>query len=238
MENNDSNAIELNLDGLVGPTHHYGGLGIGNLASQQHRHEASNPRAAALECIAKMRLLVDLGIPQAVLPPQERPLVHALRQVGFSGNDGCVLAKAARDATDLLSAATSTSSMWAANAATVSPATDTADGRLHLTPANLISQWHRSLETPQTAAFLQQIFADPDHFVHHAPLPAALAFADEGAANHLRLAPTHAATGIELFVYGRNTSLRASSQLPARQSLAASQSVARLHGLASSGRSR
>ena len=233
MGNNDFTAVELNLDGLVGPTHHYGGLGMGNLASQQHRHEISNPRAAALEGIAKMRVLVDLGIPQAVLPPQERPLVAALRQLGFSGTDTSVLATAARDAPDLLSAAASTSSMWAANAATVSPAADTADGRLHLTPANLVSQWHRSLETPQTAAVLRQIFAAPDHFVHHAPLPAALAFADEGAANHTRLALAHAAAGIELFVYGRDTAPRAGCQLPARQSLAASQAVARLHSLRS-----
>ena len=225
-------AVELNLDGLVGPTHHYGGLGIGNLASQRHRHEVSNPRAAALEGIAKMRLLVSLGIPQAVLPPQERPLVPALRRLGFSGDDAAVLTAAARTAPDLLSAAASTSSMWAANAATVSPSADTIDSRVHLTPANLTSQWHRSLETPRTAAVLKQIFADPAEFLHHDPLPNAVAFADEGAANHTRLAPAHGKAGIELFVFGRDAAASASSRQPARQSLAASQAVARLHGLA------
>ena len=224
--------IELNLDGLVGPTHHYGGLGIGNLASQRHRHEVANPRAAALEGIAKMRLLVSLGIAQGVLPPQQRPLVPALRRVGFTGDDATVLAAAAREAPDLLSAAASTSSMWAANAATISPSADTADGRLHLTPANLVSQWHRSLETTATARVLRQIFPDPKHFCHHDPLPAAVGFADEGAANHTRLAPSHGEPGIELFTYGRAADEHSTSRFPARQSLAASQAIARLHGLA------
>jgi succinylarginine dihydrolase len=224
--------VELNLDGLVGPTHHYGGLGVGNLASQRHRHEVANPRAAALEGIAKMRLLVDLGIPQGVLPPQERPLVPALRQIGFAGDDAAVLAAAAREAPELLSAAASTSSMWAANAATISPSADTADGRLHLTPANLVSQWHRSLETAATAAVLRQIFRASEHFCQHDPLPAAVGFADEGAANHTRLSPNHGSSGIELFTYGREADEHSTSRFPARQSLAASQAIARLHGLA------
>jgi succinylarginine dihydrolase len=225
-------AVELNLDGLVGPTHHYGGLGLGNVASQRHRHEVSNPRAAALEGIAKMRHLVSLGIPQAVLPPQERPLVSALRRVGFAGDDAAVLSAAAREAPDLLSAAASTSSMWAANAATLSPAADTPDGRVHLTPANLVSQFHRSLEPPATARVLARIFADESRFAHHAPLPAALPFADEGAANQMRLCRSHGERGLEVFVYGREADTRPGGRYPARQSLAASQAVARLHGLA------
>jgi succinylarginine dihydrolase len=225
-------AVELNLDGLVGPTHHYGGLGLGNVASQRHRHEVSNPRAAALEGIAKMRLMVSLGIPQAVLPPQERPLVSALRRVGFAGDDARVLTAAARAAPELLSAVASTSSMWAANAATVSPAADTADGRVHLTPANLVSQFHRSLEPAATARVLARIFADESRFAHHAPLPAALPFADEGAANQMRLCPAHGERGLEVFVYGREGDTRPGGRHPARQSLAASEAVARLHGLA------
>lgn len=225
-------AIELNLDGLVGPTHHYGGLGLGNVASQRHRHEVSNPRAAALEGIAKMRLLASLGIPQAVLPPQERPLVSALRLVGFSGDDDRVLAAAVREVPELLSAVASTSSMWAANAASISPSADTPDGRLHLTPANLVSQFHRSLEPPATARVLARIFADESRFAHHAPLPAALPFADEGAANQMRLCPAHGEPGLEVFVFGREGDARAGGRHPARQSLAASKAVARLHGLA------
>ena len=225
-------ALELNLDGLVGPTHHYGGLGLGNIASLRHRHDVSNPRAAALEGIAKMRLMVSLGIPQAVIPPQERPLVSALRRLGFAGDDARVLADAARTAPELLSAVSSTSSMWAANAATVTPAADSPDGRVHLTPANLVSQFHRSLEVPATATVLDRIFADRARFTLHAPLPAALPFADEGAANQLRLCPTHGDRGLEVFVFGREAEIRPGGRYAARQSLAASQAVARLHGLA------
>jgi len=224
-------AFEVNFDGLVGPTHHYAGLGLGNLASEEHRHEPSDPRGAALEGLAKMRLLHELGVPQGVLPPQERPLVPVLRELGFSGNDAAVLARAAREAPDLLAAASSTSSMWAANAATVSPSADTADGRVHLTPANLVSQFHRSLEVPATTAVLRQVFADPERFVVHDPLPAALALADEGAANHTRLAPAHGEPGLELFVFGRAGDTSPGGRFPARQALAASQAVARRHGL-------
>lgn len=224
-------ALELNLDGLVGPTHHYGGLGLGNVASNRHRHELSNPKAAALEGIAKMRLVASLGIPQGVLPPQERPLLSALRRVGFRGDDAAVLSVAAREAPDLLSAVASSSSMWAANAATISPAADTPDGRIHLTPANLVSQFHRSLEPPATAAVLGRIFPDPARFVHHAALPSTMPFTDEGAANQLRLSSTHGEPGVEVFVYGREGESRPGSSHPARQSLAASRAVARLHGL-------
>lgn len=227
-----SSAIELNLDGLVGPTHHYGGIGLGNLASQRHRHEVANPRAAALEGLAKMRLLCELGLRQAVLPPLARPDVTALRRIGFFGSDSDVLAAAGHTAPELLSGAASTSSMWAANAATLSPSADTGDGRVHITPANLVSQWHRSLETFDTATILRTIFADDRHFAHHPPLPATTAFADEGAANHMRLATSHGLPGIEIFTFGRDgPAAAAGSRFPARQSRDASAAVARLHGL-------
>jgi succinylarginine dihydrolase len=227
-----STSVEVNFDGLVGPTHHYAGLGVGNLASQRHRHEASSPRAAALEGLAKMRLMLDLGIPQGVLPPQERPLMPALRRIGFEGDDAGVLATALREAPDLLASCASTSSMWAANAATVSAATDTADGRVHVTPANLVSQFHRSLEAPATTALLRTIFHDSGRFVVHDPLPSAAGLADEGAANHMRLAPSHGHPGIEILVYGRDGEGRAvGHRFSGRQTLLASQCVARRHGL-------
>ncbi len=34
-----------------------------------------------------MKALADAGYPQAVIPPQERPNVPLLRQLGFSGSD-------------------------------------------------------------------------------------------------------------------------------------------------------
>src|SRR5436305_11205612 len=143
-------AFEVNFDGLVGPTHNYAGLSHGNLASQRSRHRVSNPRAAALEGLAKMKLLADLGVRQAVLPPHERPDVGMLRRLGFSGSDADVLGKAHRADPALLAACSSASAMWAANAATVSPSADAADGRVHFTPATLVAQRHRPLGPGQT----------------------------------------------------------------------------------------
>jgi succinylarginine dihydrolase len=225
-----SDAIEVSFDGLVGPTHHYGGLGPGNLASARHRSQASNPRAAALQGLAKMRLLMELGARQGVLPPHERPSIAALRRLGFEGGDAQVLERARRDAPELLSACASASAMWAANAATVSPAADTSDGRVHFTPANFPTELHRALEPPTTAAVLRKIFRDPARFAHHEPLPACGWLADEGAANHLRLAERHGEPGVEVFVYGRAAREEAPRRFPARQTLEAAEAVARLHG--------
>lgn len=225
-------AWEANFDALVGPTHHCGGLSVGNLASQQHAGGVSNPRAAALQGLAKMKALVDRGFLQAVLPPQERPAIAVLRRLGFAGSDAAILAAARREAPALLSQVSSASSMWAANAATVSPSADTADGRVHLTPANLCSHLHRAIETPATARILQAVFPEGTHFAHHAPLPACTTLGDEGAANHSRLCADHGAPGVELFVYGREGGGEASARFPARQTRAASEAVARLHGLA------
>src|SRR5918999_1517220 len=187
MSETSEPAHELNLDGLVGPTHSYAGLSYGNLASQQNRREVSNPREAALQGLAKMKLLADLGVPQAVLPPQERPDVEALRRLGFGGTDAQVLEKAGREDPALLAACCSASGMWAANAATVSPSADAADGRVHFTPANLASTLHRSIETATTSAMLRRIFPDESQFAHHPALPASAVLGDEGAANHVRL---------------------------------------------------
>src|SRR4051812_20244371 len=159
-------ATEVNFDALVGPTHNYAGLAHGNLASRLHGGSASNPRAAALEGLAKMKLLANLGLRQAVLPPQHRPDLDALRRLGFTGSDAQVMEAAYRHDPVLLAACCSASATWAANAATVSPSADTADGRVHFTPANLISQFHRSLEPVTTAAALRAIFAEPALFMH------------------------------------------------------------------------
>ena len=225
---------EANFDGLVGPTHHYGGLSFGNVASERHAGRVSNPREAALQGLAKMRALAARGFRQAVLPPHERPDLGLLRRVGFSGDDAAVLAAAARSAPELLAQASSASAMWAANAATVSPGADTADGRVHFTPANLCSTLHRSLEPPTTARVLRAIFPEGPCFAHHPPLPAAAPLADEGAANHTRLCSDHGAPGVELFVYGRSGARcePAPRRYPARQTREASEAVARLHGLA------
>lgn len=226
-------AIEANFDGLVGPTHSYAGLAKGNTASAKHATQPSNPRAAARQGLDKMRRLADLGLAQGVLPPQERPHLATLRALGFSGRDADILRRARREAPGLLAAVSSASAMWTANAATVSPGADTSDGRVHFTPANLASHLHRSLEPAVTAEVLRATFPDPRHFMHHAPLPAAPETSDEGAANHTRLCAEHGLPGLELFVYGRGGEDGAPpTKEPARQSLTASEAVARLHGLA------
>jgi succinylarginine dihydrolase len=224
-------AVEINFDGIVGPTHNYAGLSYGNLASQKYVNQPSNPRQAALEGLAKMKMLADLGIKQAVLPPHERPDIFTLRRLGFTGTDAQILERAAREQPTLLAACGSASAMWAANAATVSPSADTADGRVHFTPANLPAQFHRSLETAQTAAILRAIFADESAFAHHSPLPAGAYFGDEGAANHMRLTSGYGEKGVELFIHGRSAARPAQTRFPARQTLEASMAIARLHQL-------
>ena len=230
-------AREANFDGLVGPTHNYAGLSHGNVASQANRKKPANPRAAALQGLEKMRRLAALGIPQAVIPPLPRPDTDWLRRIGFAGSDGEVLAKAAQADPVLLAACYSASSMWTANAATFCPSSDSGDGRAHVTPANLSGQVHRSLEAPRTAALLRALFPGP-RFAHHDPLPSGNPLGDEGAANHTRLAPSHGAPGLQLFVYGREALAAAGGsgaagprRFPARQSREASEAVARLHGL-------
>jgi len=135
---------EANFDGLVGPTHHYAGLSFGNEASTRNQNAAANPKLAAKQGLLKMKALADLGFAQGVLPPHERPHLATLRQMGFGGSDREVLAQAQAYSPRLLSSLSSASSMWVANAATVSPSADSADGRTHFTVANLNNKFHRT----------------------------------------------------------------------------------------------
>ncbi|WP_374406109.1 N-succinylarginine dihydrolase [Pelagerythrobacter sp.] len=205
---------EINFDGIVGPSHNYAGLSLGNIASANHGGDPSYPRAAALQGLAKMRGNMARGLAQGCLLPLPRP------------NHALLTRLAVDNATDraLLAAAWSASSMWTANAATVSPAPDTADGRCHLTPANLSTMLHRAQEWPETKRQLDLAFADSAHFAVHDAVPGS--FGDEGAANHMRLCEGHGTAGVEVFVYGRP-----GGKFPARQHEQASRAVARLHGL-------
>ncbi|NBB15078.1 N-succinylarginine dihydrolase, partial [Caulobacter sp. SLTY] len=180
--------------------------------------------------LAKMRLLHDLGLPQFVLPPHERPDVGFLRRLGFGGSDAAVIEAAGRNAPELLNTACSASPMWAANAATVTPSADAADGRVHFTPANLLTNLHRSLEGEQTTRALRALFPDEARFAVHDPLPAQGHFADEGAANHVRLCAEHGEPGVNLFVWGRDAWEGWSGRFPARQTLQAFEAVQRRHG--------
>jgi succinylarginine dihydrolase len=204
---------EINFDGIVGPSHNYAGLSPGNLASAKNAGAVSHPRAAALQGVAKMRANLDLGLVQGVFMPHPRPDLPWLASLGTDADNAQPHIRAA---------AMSASAMWAANAATVSPAPDTMDGKCHLTVANLLTMPHRAHEWPATLAQLRLAFADPA-FAVHAPVPAP--YGDEGAANHMRLCTTHDAPGIEVFVYGVR-----GGAFPARQHVEASKAVARLHG--------
>ncbi|MCR5872431.1 MULTISPECIES: N-succinylarginine dihydrolase [unclassified Sphingomonas] len=206
--------VEINFDGIIGPSHNYAGLSHGNLAATRNQGAVSQPRAAALQGIAKMRANLALGLTQGILLPHARPDHRWLDSLATRYADA---------AAHLQAQALSASAMWAANAATVSPAPDTADGRCHLSVANLVTMPHRSHEWPETLAQLDLAFAH-DAFRVHGPVPAP--FGDEGAANHMRLAPEHDAPGVEIFVYGVS-----GGPFPARQHREASAAVARRHGL-------
>ena len=205
---------EINFDGIVGPSHNYAGLSLGNLASASHAGDPSYPRAAALQGLAKMRHNMALGLSQGFLLPLPRPNARFLERIGADGSED----------RRLMAAAWSASSMWTANAATVSPAPDCADGRCHLTAANLVTMPHRSQEWPDTARQLRLAFANASHFTVHDAVPPC--FGDEGAANHMRMGTRHDGPGLEIFVYGKT-----GGAFPARQHVEASRAVARLHGL-------
>ena len=205
---------EINFDGIIGPSHNYAGLSFGNVASMGHAGQKSAPRAAALQGIEKMRSNLALGLAQGVLLPHSRPNRPWLARLGTT----------IEEADPVMAAnAMSASSMWAANAATVSPAPDTSDGRCHLTVANLRTMPHRSHEWRETLAQLRVAFAN-DAFAVHDPIPSA--FGDEGAANHMRLAGAHGESAVEIFVYGIS-----GGAFPARQHVEASRAIARLHRL-------
>jgi len=228
------NAIEANFDGLVGPTHNYAGLSFGNVASQNNQAQIANPQKAALQGLTKMKALADMGLVQGVLAPQERPDIHTLRKLGFSGSDENVLMQAAKQAPQILATCCSASSMWTANAATISPSADAADSKIHFTPANLSNKFHRSIEHEITGNILKATFSDASHFAHHEALPSVDHFGDEGAANHTRFCHAYGERGVEFFVYGKeafNLNQIAPKKYPARHTLEASQAVARLHQL-------
>lgn len=205
---------EINFDGLVGPSHNYAGLSLGNLAATKNAGGISYPRAAALQGVEKMRGNMEMGLQQGFLLPLPRPNFSWLEALADDGTTDPAL----------VAGAWSASSMWTANAATVSPAADTHDGKCHLTVANLVTMPHRSQEWPDTLAQLRVAFGEKDHFAVHGPVPPC--FGDEGAANHMRFAPSHGEAGLEVFVYGKS-----GGPFPARQHEQASRIVARRHGL-------
>lgn len=223
---------EINFDGIPGLTHYHGGLSYGNIASMNHKDTVSNPKEAAKQSLQKMQFLTELGLIQGVIPPHERPYLPILRELGFSGSDADVIRVAAKQAPDIFFACCSASAMWAANAATVTPSSDSLDNRFHITPANLSFNFHRSFEHLTTSLILKKTFADEVYFVHHSPLPANRSFSDEGAANHTRFCQDYGSAGLHLFVYGRygfKPATLSPIKYPARQTFEASQAISRQH---------
>ncbi|QQE10123.1 N-succinylarginine dihydrolase [Planctomycetota bacterium] len=238
MPEHTTHTVELSLEGLVGPTHNYAGLSPGNLASQHNKNLTSKPKTAALQALDKAHFLTQLGIPVLIFPPQPRPRLDILRALGFNGSNQNIIKTACKQAPHLLASVYSASSMWAANAATVTPSTDATDNKLHFTPANLTSNLHRSLETHHTANVLKQLFPDSEQFHHHPPLPTSSNFSDEGAANHTRLCADYSSPGLHLFTYNKSNQTDTDSpdthhpDVPegdGRQSFQASRSLAHQH---------
>lgn len=227
-------STEINFDGLIGPSHNYGGLSHGNVASKHNAQKISQPRQAALQGLQKMNYLRGLGLQQGVLLPQQRPHLPTLRALGFAGSDRRVIEQASNQAPELLAQCYSASCMWTANACTVSPSADSADAKVHFTAANLSSMFHRSIEHAATTSLLRAIFADQQYFVHHDALPSGSHFGDEGAANHNRFATQYHKPGVQLFVFGRyafRSNKHATARFPTRQTFEASQAISRLHEL-------
>lgn len=236
--------IEYNFDGLVGLSHHYGGHSFGNVASSTNKAAVSNPKQAALQGLKKAKTLAEMGLQtggwgQAILPPQERPFLPALRRLGFSGSNAEVIRNSSKAHPQIFAKTCSAACMWTANAATISPSLDTQDSRVHFTPANLAAMYHRSLEHKTTGNVLQAIFTDPCYFSHHKALPQHMIYGDEGAANHTRFYDNHSEPGVEFFVYGAESFANSPSAVkprnyPARQTLEASSIIARNHQLSAS----
>ena len=219
---------EINFDGLIGPTHNYAGLSQGNLASQKHLNQTSNPKAAALQGLDKMRLIMDQGIPQGFFLPHERPHLMTLRAIGFGGTDEEVFNQAAKKNPALLKNVYSASSMWSANAATFSPSIDSNDQKIHITPANLNSMFHRSIEHEFTKTQLELMFGGVAKV--HEPIKNISGYGDEGAANHLRVSAQHLMPGFQIFVYG-SSAFEVHQGIIARQAEEISQAVSTQHQL-------
>ena len=219
--------IEAQIDRVVGPTHHFGGLGVGNVASQMHAGQASNPQAAAFQGLDKMRLVAGLGVPQLILPPQPRPDFHLLTALGYRGTPAEILRMVLEDDPSVLSAATSCSAMWTANAATVTPSCDSDQGTLMMTVANLSASLHRSIEATVTCKELGRLFNTG--FEVRDALPGGASMRDEGAANHMRLSSPDGQVGVNVFVHGDGPP-EPHVHWP-RQTLATGKAIARCHGL-------
>lgn len=223
--------LEANIDAIVGPTHHFAGLGVGNVASIAHHSQTSHPKEAALEGLRKAALVASLGVPQFVWLPPARPRLDILRSLGFHGTLAEQLKSARETEPRILSAVYSSAFMWAANSATLTPAVDALDERAHITPANLISSWHRGSEAQERLDDLKRTVGMLPGTILHEPLPSIVPLRDEGAANHMRLCDPTGEIGFNVFVYGEAEADGAGARFMPRQTLATCKAIARRHQL-------
>ncbi|MFQ5729506.1 MAG: N-succinylarginine dihydrolase [Waddliaceae bacterium] len=225
------NGYDVFFDGIAGPTHNHSGLSEDNIASLRNRDKVSNPKAAALQGLEKMKLLSDLGVRQAVLPPHERPHLPTLRALGFRGMDRALPEKAYETMPEILPCISSASAMYAANAASITPSIDSSDAKVHITPSNMNRTKHRSIEPEFTAKILKILFNSTVYFTHHSPLPFGDIFSDEGCANQCHFSQKNNRTGIHLFVYGNSARhpIVEGERISIRQTLEAGEALARSH---------
>ena len=222
--------IEANVDALVGPTHHFGGLGVGNVASHEHANRESYPKKAALQGLEKAALVASLGVPQFIWLPPVRPQMQGVDNLlGASTSEKVLLAKERHPAA--LSAACSSAFMWAANSCTITPSADSLDGKIHATPANLISSWHRFAEADERSKDLEFLFRGVGVFQGHEPLLPIVPLRDEGAANHMRLSGASGELGINVFVHGEEDGGNATPTFFPRHTRGASEAIASRHRL-------
>lgn len=224
--------LQIHFDGLVGPTHHYGGLSSGNLASIENKGNVSYPREAFLQGLKKASFIFSqTGTAQGLLPPQDRPALRILRNYyGWNGNDEALLVKLSNHPI-LLQRLTNSAFMWAANSATTAPSCDTLDGKLHIVPANLFAKAHRSFESLFSYRLFKVICSsleENDQAIVHLPIDPIIFGGDEGAANHTRFARDYGdPESVHLFVYGHDGN-RNNEMTTARQSYEASIKISEL----------
>lgn len=230
MTEDSQKFFEVNFDGIPGPTHLFAGLSKGNIASQINSGKTSSPKKAALQSLEKINTIYKLGIKQAVVPPHRRPNLTPLSVYGFQGEVHQQLEEAFATDPKLFAGLFSSSNMWTANAATISPSPDTENNKLQITIANLKSNFHRSLESFKTYDIFRKIFSSVLINVH-SPLPGLSP--DEGAANHLRFCENYGDEGLEVFVfgYGVKEELPRTKLFDPRQSKEASLEIIKKHAV-------
>ncbi|RAP29456.1 hypothetical protein DID78_03615 [Candidatus Marinamargulisbacteria bacterium SCGC AG-343-D04] len=203
------------IDGLMGPSYHFGGLSLGNTWSETHFKEISFPKKAALEGLHKMFEVYSLGLHQYVLPPVRKDVSALFRSLGYDHFNSESLRELFSVNPYFVSSVFSSSSAWLANIGHVTPACDSFTHKMNVTPANLNYCFHRSCDVEGYRDLLSTLFENCHDVVLHRPITSS--FGDEGSANTVRLSAS-SGEGFFLYVYGKTVDRTYSHKYPARQS--------------------